>query len=367
MNYSNFLENKLYKQDLNLISMYLLKQEKQISGKNFLITGASGLIGSCIVDSLLYLNRNYFKDNDKVTVVVIGRDAKKLKERFSYLRDEEFKYLKLIQQDLGSDFKLSDSLDSVIHYDMDYIIHAASNADPRNFSLYPAETITANINGMTNILNYAKNRDTRVLYVSTREVYGLIADKVAYEETDYGLVDFNGLRSCYPESKRVSELLCRSYAEEFGANTAIARLGYVYGPTMLMSDSRAIAQFLKKAVEGNNIVMKSLGEQTRSYCYVADIVEGLFRILLDERRGEVFNVANRNAEITLRGLAEEIAFCANVEVVFELPDEVEAKGYSLPQDAILNEEKIRKIGYKPQYLIKDGISRTYSILKSLII
>lgn len=367
MKYSNFIEHTLYAEDLEYVCQYLIEHREQINGKSIVITGASGLIGSCMVDVLLYLNRRYLKEEDKVTVVAVGRNAERLKERFDYaFSDGQSAYLKIMEQDLGTDFDMTLSLDTILGHKADYIIHAASNSDPKNFSLHPVGTITANINGMTAILEYAKQRDARVLYVSSREVYGYIAEKTAYEEGDYGLIDFNGLRSCYPESKRVSELLCRGYAEEFGVDTAMARLGYVYGPTMLMSDSKAIAQFMKKAIAGEDIVMKSKGEQVRSYCYVADIADGLFRILLDNRTGEPFNVANRNAEISIAGLAEEIANCAGVSVVFELPDDIEAKGYSAPQDAIIDEKKLREVGYVPKYQIKDGIWRTYNILKSLM-
>ncbi|MCI8669500.1 MAG: NAD-dependent epimerase/dehydratase family protein [Lachnospiraceae bacterium] len=366
MDYQKIIEHKFYVEDLEYICEFLNNHTEELKGKCFVITGASGLIGSCIVDALLYWNRNYLKESERVTVVAIGRNAKRLKERFSYvLTEKDFVSLKIVEQDLGIDFDLTEILNLVLKREADYIIHGASNSDPKNFSLHPVGTITTNIAGMTRILEYAKQRNTRVLYVSSREVYGFIPEKTAYEEEDYGLVDFNGLRSCYPESKRVSELLCRGYAEEFGVSTAMARLGYVYGPTMLMSDSKAIAQFMKKAVAGENIVMKSKGEQVRSYCYVADIVDGLFRILLDERKGEVFNAANRNAEISIRDLAEKIAGCAGVQVVFELPDDVEAKGYSSPQDAIIDEEKLRKIGYAPRYGIEEGVQRTFEILKAL--
>ena len=366
MDYQNIIEHKFYIEDLKYICEFLNAHTDKIKGKRFVITGAGGLIGSCMVDALIYRNSFCADESDRVTVAAVGRNAQRLRERFSYVLDkEDYNHLKFVEQDLGVDFNLAEILDSVLDRDADYIIHAASNSDPKNFSLHPVGTVTANITGMNRILEYAKQRDTRVVYVSSREVYGFIADKTAYEEQDYGLVDFNGLRSCYPESKRVSELLCRGYAEEFGVSTAMARLGYVYGPTMLMSDSKAIAQFMKKAAAGENIVMKSRGEQVRSYCYVADIVDGLFRILLDERKGEAFNAANRNAEISIRERAEKIAECAGVRVVFELPDEVEAKGYSAPQDAIIDEKKLREIGYMPRYGIEEGIYRTYEILKAL--
>lgn len=366
MNYQKIIEQQFYIEDLNYICEFLKEHTDRMKGKRFVITGAGGLIGSCMVDALLYWNRFRTDENDRVTVAAVGRNVRRLEERFSYALDNgDSDCLRFVEQDLGVDFDLAEVLDSVLGRDADYIIHAASNSDPKNFSLHPVGTVTANITGMSRILEYARQRDTRVLYVSSREVYGYIAGKTAYEEQDYGLVDFNGLRSCYPESKRVSELLCRGYAEEFGVSTVMARLGYVYGPTMLMSDSKAVAQFMKKAVAGEDIVMKSRGEQVRSYCYVADIVDGLFRILLDGRKGEAFNAANRNAEISIRELAEKIAGCAGVRVTFELPDEVEIKGYSAPQDAIIDEKKLREIGYAPRYGIEEGIRRTYEILKAL--
>lgn len=339
------VRNPLYVEDLENAAAYA-----ELDNSSVLVTGASGLIGSFIVDALAYHNE---KHGANIKIYAMSRRLEKLRERFSYCTD--IHNVSLAAHDICK--PLED-----VRYD--YIIHAASNADPRTYALYPVETIQTNIIGTTNVLEYARaHKETCVLFTSTMEVYGSIPEAYSFSEEQYGLVDFNQIRSGYPESKRTSELLCRSYASEYGVDVVIARLGYIYGPSMTAEDNKVIAQFINKAIAGENIVLKSKGEQLRSYCYISDAVAGIFSILSKGERGRAYNVANSISTTTICEMAQLAAGQTNTEVVFELPDELERIGSSKPQNAVLDESALISLGWNGVYTMEQGFARTVSILK----
>jgi nucleoside-diphosphate-sugar epimerase len=143
----------------------------------------------------------------------------------------------------------------------------------------------------------------------------------------------------------------------------IPRLTRSYGPTMLMSDTKAISQFIRKAIAGEDIVLKSEGMQYYSYTYVADAVAGLLYVLLKGECGEAYNISDERSDIRLKDLAQLIAQTSGKKVVFELPDEVERAGYSTATVARLDGSKLKTLGFRAKYDIKDGIERTVQILK----
>lgn len=343
------VRNSFYQSDLENVANQV--DIRVIYNTKFLITGATGLIGSFLVDFLLYLNEKY---NSNIKVYAMSRSKERLQKRFSYFNNDS-KNLMLIEQDVCDSVEISESVD--------YIISAASNADPRNYALYPAETILTNILGTKNVLDFAmKNKNTKVLFTSTMEVYGEIDSKDSFSEDDYGLIDYNEIRSSYPESKRVSEILCRSYLKEFGVKSIICRLGYIYGPTMTSGDSKVIAQFIKNVLKGENIILKSKGEQKRSYCYVADAVAGMLVSLIKGEPGEAYNIANSNSITSIKDMASLIASINGLTVEYHLPDEIEKAGFSKAQDAVMDESKLRSLGWNPIYDMEEGVKNTLEIL-----
>ena len=166
-------------------------------------------------------------------------------------------------------------------------------------------------------------------------------------------------------SKRAAETLCISYNAQFGIDLNIARLCYVYGPTITDDNSRADAQFLRKALGGDDIILKSKGEQLRTYCYVADCVYALLYIVLYGEKTQVYNIANPDSIVSVAQYAKTLAGIANVSLKFELPDEIEAKGYSKQADSILSAQKLISLGWKPFYNIEQGLKNTYKIKKEL--
>lgn len=324
--------------------------EIPIKDSRILVTGASGLIGSCLIDLLMLANsygRNFI-------VYALGRNKVKLKKRFSAF--EGSGSLHFIEQDIQA------PLDSSMQFD--YIVHGASNADPRNYALYPAETMLVSVVGAKNILNYCKEHlSTRAIMLSTFEVYGN-ADKNIYQEEDAGVINQNMIRSCYPESKRCVELLARCYVEEYGVNAVIGRLCSIYGPTMLKDDSKAHAQFIRNALRGEDIVLKSKGEQLRTYCYVIDAVMGVLCVLGKGIVGEAYNISNEKSIVTIAEVAKIVAEIAGTKVVFDIPDEIEKKGFSKPQNCVLDNHKLLSLKWKGVYDIKTGLKECIEILMS---
>lgn len=315
---------------------------------NVLVTGASGLIGSCLIDLLMLSNEH----GRQFEVYALGRSKEKLSTRFE--ASQQSNHLHFIVQDIMQ------PLDNSVSYD--YIIHGASNADPRNYALYPAETMLINLEGAKNVLNYCKaHKETKVLLMSTFEVYGN-AGKDVYSETDCGIVDLNKIRSCYPESKRCMEILTRCYVDEYGVNAVIGRLSSIYGPTMAKDDSKAHAQFIRNGLNKENIVLKSKGAQRRTYCYVLDAVTGLLCVLAKGIKGEAYNISNENAVVSIAEVAQTVADIAGTKVVYDLPDEVEKRGFSTPQNCILDNAKLKKLGWSGCYNIYNGLKECLSIL-----
>lgn len=310
--------------------------------KSFLITGANGLIGSYMAE---YLNSVGAK------VYAMSRSVEKLEKRF-----DKNDGIKIIHQDLNE--PLQEDLK------FDYIIHAASNSHPLAFSTDPVGTMKTNLLGTINLLEYVRQKGGKLLYLSTGEIYGNNVDH-AFTEDDLGVVDTKISRSCYPESKRAAETLCVSYNMQYGVKTNIARLCYVYGPTITDTNSRADAQFLRNALNGEDIIMKSKGLQRRTYCYVSDAVCALLYILIYGENAGFYNVANPNSIASVAEYAQTLADISGVTVKFELPNEIEAKGYSKQANSILSAKKLINLGWKPQFNLKEGIERTYLIKKGL--
>ena len=313
-----------------------------LSGKSFLITGANGLIGSYLVDYLDFVGAN---------VYAMSRSIEKLKKRFQNKTN-----VKLIEQDLNEPINIDIAFD--------YVIHTASNSHPLAFSKDPVGTMKTNLFGTINLLEHIKNRGGKFLYLSSGEVYGNNIDH-DFTEEDLGIVDTKIARSCYPESKRAAETLCVSYNAQYGVDVNVTRLCYVYGPTITDDNSRADAQFLRNALDNKDIIMKSKGEQKRTYCYVADAVSALLYILLNGENAQVYNIANPNSIVSVAQYAKTLADIAKVNLKFELPDEVEAKGYSIQADSILSAQKLINLGWEPLYNIEQGLNNTIKIKREL--
>ena len=325
---------------LNLNCNWLSLKEKTI-----LITGGTGLIGTILIEMFCLLNKVYSLN---LKLIIVSRKK--------HITDNSV--IQYLVQNVNDPFDLK--------LPIDYIIHAASNTHPLQYSLEPIETITSNVFGTYNLLSLAsKNNNCKMIFISSVEIYGndISNNNSGFKEDDMGYLNCNTLRACYNESKRLSETLCQAFYSQKKVEFVIARLCRCYGPTLKKDDSKALSQFLFNGIKKQDIILKSKGEQTYSYLYAADAASAIIFLMLNGVTGEAYNVSDKESVIKLKDLANLIAKNCNTKVIFDLPSETESKGYSKSDIAILNSEKINKLGWKAQFSLEEGIKRTLSILK----
>ena len=336
----------LYKEDLN--NVLSVSSVELLKGKSFLITGATGMVGTMLIDALMLLG--------DVKIYAVGRNKEKAKERLGgYYDSPNFTFLAQdVTQPFSRDLKV------------DYILPLASNTHPLAYFQYPIETMLINIEGAKNALDLAAECGAMVLYPSSVEVYGNAVDASPFVENNNGKLNLSTSRACYSESKRSCEAMCQSYSTEKGVKVKIARLCRIFGPTMLMTDTKASSQFIIKAIKDEDIVLKSEGNQYFSYAYVAEAVKALLTILLYGKDGEAYNISSEKTNVRLKEFAQLCAHAVGRRVVFDLPSETERKGYSVADTAILDNSKLLALGFQPMYEMKDAIMRTIEMLKSTI-
>ncbi len=322
-----------------------------LQGKTILITGASGLIGSYLVDVIMSSN---VIQNSRIKIYAIVRNRERAMKRFEkHINNTLFC---LIEHDVSEPIEFE--------FKSDYIIHAASNANPAAFDSDPIGTIKANVNGTMNLLDYARKYGVqKFLYISSSEVYGEpIKLGTIFDESSMGIVNPMSPRACYTESKRMAENICVNYSKQYCVSTVIARVCFAYGPTFTDNDNRVIPQFIRNALEREDIVLKSTGSLIRSYAYIYDVVSGLFKILSEGKIGEVYNIGNRNSNVPIREIAETVAEVAGVNIVYDLPKEEQDKGYAPFSMALIDASKLEGLGWKPIFNIKMGLAQIISIL-----
>lgn len=344
-----YLQSDIYRDDLK-IAFENTVDIRKLYHKSVLITGATGLIGSFAADLLLYANR---EESAGIEIYLLARDEGRLKERFtSSLKDKE---LHFVVQDVTKPLELTNPVD--------YIIHAAGDGFPSAFREHPVETMTPALFGTYQLLQYAKAYGLqKFLYISSGEVYGKTAGDVhAFSEEECGYMDSMTARSCYPMAKRCAETLCVSFGEQYGIPIVVARPGHTYGACTSARDNRATVQFLEQAAAGSMITLYSLGDQMRSYTYVADCVSAIFTVLINGVNGEVYNIANAASRVSIADFAGILAQKANTEWCIKAPDALQRKEQTVMEYAVLDSSRLEQIGWKGQYAIDRGIERMLQI------
>ena len=346
-----------YQDDLRLIASFPIIPWRLFSNASILLSGATGMIGSLLVDAILLKNE---MDGLNCNVVALGRNVKKARDRFDYCWETPFFHF------VECDVNKAETLPADVK--ADYVLHLASNTHPVAYATDPIGTITANIIGTQNMLDLAIRCEAkRFLFASSNEIYGENrGDSELFDESYCGYIDCNTLRAGYPESKRCGEALCQAYRRQKGIDVVIARLTRSFGPTLQFTDTKALTQFLKNGLEKENIVLKSMGTQYYSYTYATDAVTGLLTVLTKGENGAAYNVADLSCDIQLKDLAKIIADLSGTEVIFELPNETEAAGFSKATKARLNGEKLISLGWFASFQLKEGIRRTLEIISDCI-
>lgn len=299
------------------------------TGKTVVITGATGLIGSELAAQ--------FASAGAEVISAVRNPARARGRCVKYDAAEPLKF----------DFRA------------DIVVHAACSAHPMAYSTDPAGVMRANITGAMNLLDYAVQHGSRFIFLSSGEIYG--NDPVSesgFTEDETGKIDTMNPRACYPESKRAAETMVAAWAKQYGCDALVARLCHVYGPAVTPSNSRADAQFLRNALAGEDIVMKSAGSQVRSFMYVKDAARAIMLLCEKGAPGEAYNVASRSSVASIREYAATLAALAGVSLKFENPDDVEAAGYSRVSRAVLDPSKLEKLGFKPEYTLEKGLKET---------
>lgn len=346
------MKQNFYEYDMQYINEALLPWEN-LNNKTLMITGAAGLVGGGIADAVIDRNERL---GENIRLLLVARNENRLRKRFARYASKS--YISLICHDVTKPFV---ELDNV-----DFIIHAASKGDPLSFVRDPVGVMNANYLGMLNVLEIARRcKSPKVLFISSGEVYGIINDieENGFKEKDMGYIDISNSRNCYAISKIAAENLCICYSEQYGVNTSVARLSHTYGGRILPDENRVIFQFMRSAIKGEDIVMKTSGAQKRSYCYIADVVKAIFYILLKGDNKEFYNVANRESVVTIKELAECIANICGRKVMIESQSKDEKKGNSGIIHAVLNTDKIETLGFKANFEINRGIERCIAILR----
>lgn len=320
-----------------------------MDGCSILITGGLGLILSSVVDMLINYNEH---SNANISIYIADINESGFDVRYG-----SYNCVKYLAYDATKPITFD--------VDIDYIIHGAGLASPELYVSKPVETMLSNFNGVLNLLEYAKSHYVkRTLYISSSEVYGTKETVKAFKESKFGSVDINAIRSSYSEAKRASEVLCKSYSSEYDVDTVIVRPGHIYGPTASPKDKRISSEFAYLAAQGKSLEMKSLGLQKRSYCYSLDCAAAILVTLMHGEKGESYNIGHD--EVTsIREMAQIIAEAGNVNLKINDPSEEDLKQFNPMNNSTLNNEKIKAIGYRDSFSVKEGFTHTVEILKSL--
>lgn len=349
------LLNNIYIGDVKNVSEKDLPWNR-LKGSSIMISGAAGMIGTFLIDVIMHKNNS--NDDLCCDIYAVGRNEERAMMRFSdYWDDDRFHFISCdINKGIKADIKK-----------VGYVFHAASNTHPVAYATDPIGTVTTNIIGTDNLLSFAAEHGCeRFVFASSNEIYGENrGDVELFDESYCGYIDSNTLRAGYPESKRCGEALCQAYLKQKGLDVVVARFTRSYGPTVKLTDTKAISQFIRKAIEGDDIVLKSEGKQFYSYTYVSDAVSGLLTVLFKGTCGEAYNIADKSSDITLKDLAGLIASHVGKDVIMELPDEVERAGYSTATKARLDGSKLKTLGWSADHTIEEGLAKTIDMLRSI--
>jgi UDP-glucuronate decarboxylase len=346
--------------DLSYIIECLHNEFKSLAGKRLLITGGGGFLGYYLTQTITHWNRHH-DECEAIHLTVYDNYSRGNPAWLQALGEQ--KKVDLVPHDVRQ--PLPKNLQ-----DFHYIIHAASIASPTYYRIHPIETMDANVNGLRHLLEYSlerKNQTKQVegfLFFSTSEIYGNPSSKdVPTPETYCGLVSCTGPRACYDESKRYGETMCVNFTKQYALPIKTARPFNNYGPGIKLTDKRVLPDFARDVLSDQEIVLLSDGSPTRTFCYVADAVIGYYKILVNGRPGEAYNIGVQTPEISMRELAERVAKAGRelfgyTGRVIHKPSDDKAYLIDNPERRCPIITKAREeIGYNPSISLDDGIRR----------
>lgn len=316
----------------------------ELEGAKVVITGASGFIGSSIARFLLSLYRSGIVSKPLQVIGIIRSEQSSVEALSDCLTDSQFSFQ-------FSDLAQSNAIDLG---NPDYVLHAASHASPKYYSTDPVGILLANSLGTHTLLN-ASLKARRFLFVSSSEVYGSTSNEKPISESDFGPLDPTMVRSCYSEGKRFGESLSVCWHKMHGLHTNIVRPFHTYGPGLRVDDGRVFSDFAYAVANSKPITLTSSGSAIRAYCYASDAVAGIMTVLLCGTPGDAYNLANPNAVISVRELAEMLSASYGIPIITSDPKpDYLASTFNM---LIPNIDKLASLGWKPHVNVAEGFDR----------
>ena len=344
--------HKIIREDIEFIIRHNLPWDN-FNNSTVLISGANGFLPAYILETLLYLNDKY---NKKINIIALARNKEKTLKKYYHHKNRSD--LEFIYQDVCEHIIIKKKKNKKVNY----IIHAASQASPKYYDVDPIGTLSANTIGTINLLKIAKKEYLKgFLYLSTGGVYGRVEENnIPMKEYDYGYLDPVDVRSCYNESKRMSENICVSWFHQYGIPTKIVRISYIYGPGMDLNDERVFPAFVSNIVNNRDILMTSDGSATRSFCYIADATRAFFTVLLKGRNGEAYNVGieKETSVFELANILIKLFPEKGIKIIKKQTEKPFENIKSSIQRSYLDISKIKALGWEPVFDINEGSKRT---------
>ena len=352
---------EVVKTDLNYICSTNKAEFQKMSGQRLLITGGAGFLGYYLVQSITHWNEHYSPEK-KIDITVWDNFSRGVPSWLTAL--QETRQLKVAKRDLRDPLPVDMG-------DVQWIVHAASIASPTIYRQDPIGTMDANITGLRSLLDYAlkqKHAEKPVmgfLFFSSSEIYGdPDPANIPTAETYRGYVSCTGPRACYDEAKRYGETLCVNFARQHGIPVKCARPFNNYGPGLKITDGRVLPDFCRNVLNGEDIVMLSDGLAKRTFCYDADSIMGYYRILVNGKPGEAYNIGVETPEISMRELADRVVALGKELVGYN--GKVVQKTSADPDYLVDNPNRRcpiitkarEEIGYHPTITLEEGLRRS---------
>lgn len=335
--------NRVQLEDCKRIGELTYIDWERLSNHTVLITGSTGLIGSNLVNALIYINE---ARSLGIRIILPVRNVAAARELFG-------EAAQIVSYHLGDKFELNCSVD--------YIIHLASPTGSTYFTERPADTILENVAGTRAVLELAKdNNIEKLIYLSTMEVYGFPEKGHRVKEDESGAFETMNARNSYPIAKIACEALCYSYWSQYNVPVVILRATQTFGPGVKYDDGRVFAQFMRCAVEKTDIILKSEGLTERQYLYTADAVSAILTGMLKGGSGESYSVANPKTYISIRDMAQVVADTiakGTIKVQFDISEDIEKLGYAATLYMDLDVSRMMNLGWKPEIGLQEMYER----------